>query len=572
MAARMAKRIEYTAERYCDDVLSGRQVACKWVRLACERHRRDLATGAERGLWFDERAAQRAVAFFPLVLRHSKGKWARKPVWLEPWQQFVIWQLFGWKRASGLRRFRTVYLEVARKAGKSTLLSGVGLFLLSADGEPGAEVYTAATKIEQARIIHQESIRMVKQSPLLQEELRVMKNNIHNPETFSKYEPLGSNSETLDGLNVSAGLIDELHAHPNGDLWEVIETGTGSREQPVMFAITTAGHNTNSFCFTQHDYTEKILDGTLEDDSWLGLIYSLDRNEQGEIEDWEDEANWVKANPNLGVSKFLDVMRDKAHKAKRQPSLLNGFLTKELNLWTSAVERAISPEDWRLCNFGPVDVAGLAGRRCWMGVDLSSTLDVTAAVLVFEADEGGVRPVLCRFWIPEENIRERVRRDRVPFDVWVRQGLVQTTPGNVIDDAFILAQIRADLGLYDVVEVAYDPWSATWLANQLQADGVEEDRLVAFRQGYASMSPAMAELEKAISRRSFNHGGNGVLVWMSSNLVLTLDPAGNKKPDKSKAREKIDGMVALGMGLYRAVLGEAVQAGSVYEERGVLSV
>lgn len=571
-AAMTSRRIEYTAERYCDDVLSGRQVACRWVRLACERHRRDLASGAERGLFFDERAAQRAVAFFPLVLRHSKGKWARKPVWLEPWQQFVIWQLFGWKRANGLRRFRTVYLEVARKAGKSTLLAGVGLFLVAADGEAGAEVYTAATKVEQARIIHQESIRMVKQSPLLQRDLKVMKNNIHDPLTFSKFEPLGSNSETLDGLNVSAGLIDELHAHPNGDLWEVIETGTGSREQPIMFAITTAGHNPNSFCFTQHDYTEKILDGTLEDDSWLGLIYSLDRNEEGEIEDWEDEANWVKANPNLGVSKFLDVMRDKAHKAKRQPSLLNGFLTKELNVWTSAVERAISPEAWRLCDFGPVDVASLAGRRCWIGVDLSSTLDVTAEVLVFEADEEGRRPVVCRFWIPEENIRERVKRDRVPFDVWARQGLVDLTPGNVIDDAYILAQIRADFDLYDVVEMAYDPWSATWLANQLQAGGLEEERLIAFRQGYASMSPAVAELEKAIARRSFNHGGNGVLAWMASNLVLAQDPAGNKKMDKSKARERIDGMVALGMGLYRAVLGGAEQAGSVYEERGVLSV
>lgn len=567
----MVAQIEYTAEQYCDDVLNGIQVACKWIRLACERHRRDLATGAERGLRFDEDAAKRAIAFFPLVLRHSKGRWARKPITLEPWQQFALWQLFGWKRADGLRRFRTCYIEVARKNGKSTLAAGVGLYLTNSDGEDGAEVYTAATKIEQARIIHQESIRMVKQSPLLQEELRILKNNIHNPTTFSKYEPLGANSETLDGLNVHAGLIDELHAHPDRELWDVIETGTGSRDQPMMFAITTAGFNRQSFCYQQHDYTEKVLDGTFEDDSWLGLIYTLDRDpETGQIEDWEDERNWVKANPNLGVSKYPDVLRDKVRKAKQQPTALNGFLTKELNIWTTASERAISPERWQLCNHGEIDEASLAGRRCWIGVDLSSTLDVTAEVVVFEPGEDGVRPVLCRFWVPEENIEERVKRDRVPYDIWAQQGYVELTEGNVIDDAYILAQIQADLKAFDVRELAYDPWSATWLANQLGKNEMVEDQLIAFRQGYVTMNPAVNELEKSLARRAFNHAGNPVLAWMASNLVLARDPAGNKKPDKAKSSERIDGMVALIMGLYRAALN--VDEDSVYEDRGILEI
>lgn len=563
--------IEYLADQYVDDVLSGRQIANKWIRLACERHRRDLETGADRGLYFDEMAAKDILAFFPLVLRHSKGRWARTPVVLEPWQQFALWSVFGWMRANGTRRFRTSYLEVARKNGKSTLAAGVGLYLVEADGEPGAEVYTAATKVEQARIIHLESIRMVRQSEMLRAELRVLKNNIHNPDTFSKYEPVGSNSDTLDGLNVHAALIDELHAHPNGELYEVLETGTGSRDQPLMFTITTAGHNAQSFCKQQHDYSERILEGTFVDDSWFALIFSLDRDaESGELEPWDVEKNWIKSNPNLDVSKYIGNMRDKARKAKAQPGLLNGFLTKELNIWTTAQKRAISPEKWALCNHGEIDEAALAGRKCWVGVDLSSTLDVTGAVYVFEKDEDGVRPVICRFWIPEDNIEERVLRDRVPFDVWARLGFVELTPGNVIDDAWIQAQIERDLEMFDVQEVAYDPWNATWLSNQLQAGGMPDDQLVSFRQGYISMNPAAQKLEAAIAKRAINHAGNPVLTWMASNLTWTMDPAGNKKPDKAKSTEKIDGMVSLMMGLYRAVIN--VDVDSVYEERGIYTL
>lgn len=554
--------IEYTAEQYVDDVLDGSQTACKWVRLACERHRRDLEMGGERGLYFDVAAARAVIAFYPLVLRHSKGRWSRSPIWLEPWQQFALWSVFGWKRADGLRRFRSVYLEVARKNGKSTLAAGVGLYLMHADGEPGAEVYTAATKVEQARIVHQESIRMVKQSPLLSAELGVLKNNIHSEATFSKYEPVGSNSETLDGLNVHGALIDELHAHPDGDLYNVLETGTGSRDQPLIFVITTAGFDGHSFCKQQHDYAERVLDGTLDDDSLFALIYTLDRDGD-ELEAWDDESNWIKANPNLGISKYLETMRDKARKARAQPGQLNTFLTKELNVWTSARERAIAPEQWQRCDGGPVDEDALAGRRCWLGVDLSSTTDITAAVYVFEPDDGGVRPVLFRFFMPADNVRERVRRDRVRYDAWARDGYMQLTPGNVIDDAWIQAQIETDLERFDVQEIAFDPWNATWLSNQLQAGGLGSAELIAFRQGYQSMSPAVQKLEAAIGRADFNHGGNPVAAWMSSNLTWAVDPAGNKKPDKSKSTEKIDGMVALIMAYYRAVLD--VDNVSIYE-------
>lgn len=561
--------LDFQAEQYVDDVLAGRQVASRWVRLACERHRRDLEQGAARGLRFDERAAKLMLAFFS-VLRHSKGEWAGRPIVLEPWQQFHLWNLFGWLREDGTRRFRTGYLEVARKNGKSTIGAGIGLYLLAADGEPGAEIYTAATKRDQARIIHQESVRMVKQSPVLARDLTLYKDNIHNRTTFSKFEPLGRDSQTMDGLNVHGAIIDELHAHPTGELWDVLETGTGSRRQPLMYAVTTAGNRRQSICGQFHDYTEKVLSQVVEDDAWHGLIYSLDRDrESGELEDWENEESWVKANPNLGVSKKRSDMQDKAAKAKAMPARLNAFLQKELNIWVSGAARWIDPDRWRACNLRTIDPAELAGRKCYGGLDLSSTLDITAWLLVFPplpGDGDTIYDILCRFWIPADNIAERVKRDRVPYDAWLRQGLLTATPGNVVDYDFILAQIRADASLYKIQEIAFDPWNATDVSNKLSDDGAT---MVEFRQGFYSMNPAMKSLEVAIQRRSINHGGNQVLAWMADNLVARQDPAGNLKPDKDQSREKIDGMVALIMGHHRAVLHGGQVGESVYNRRGI---
>lgn len=498
-----------------------------------------------------------------MFLRHSKGEWAGSPVLLEPWQAFYLGTLFGWRRGDGTRRFRTSYLEVARKNGKSTLLAGVGLYLLVADGEPGAEIYTAATKRDQARIIFQESQRMVRQSPDLREVVGSVKDNLHVQASFSKYEPVGRDSDTLDGLNVHGGLIDELHAHPTGDMWDVLETATGARRQPLMVAVTTAGSNRQSICYQFHDYTEKVLSGVVEDDAWHGMIYSLDRDAGGLLEDWESEAAWLKANPNLGVSKKLDDLRDKARKAKQMPSRLNVFLQKELNIWTQASMRWIDPERWRACNVRPVVEAELAGRRCYGGLDLSSTLDVTALVWVFPPAEGTVYDVLARLWIPEENWYERVKTDRAPYDVWIRQGLMTVTPGNVVDYEFILETVQADFKRFDVAELAFDPWNATSVTNKLASD-----KLVEFRQGYVSMNPAMKALEVAIQRRTLNHGGNAALAWMADNLVASMDPAGNLKPDKAKSTERIDGIVALLMGLDRATRhGSAAR--SVYEQRGL---
>lgn len=562
--------MRFTAEQYCDDVLSGRQVACRWVRLACERHRRDLAEGEARGLWFDERAAMTAVAFFSL-LHHSKGEWAGQVVMLEPWQQFCLWMLFGWKRADGTRRFRTFYLEVARKNGKTTQAAGVGLYLLTADGEAGAEVYTAATKRDQARIAHGEAMRMVQRSPQLKREVRQNKDNLHVLATASKFEPLGRDADSLDGLNVHGAIVDEVHAHKTRDLWDVLITGMGARTQPLMYAITTAGFNRQSVCYELHEYSQKVVEGLVEDDSFFGLVYTID-----EGDDWEDEANWIKANPNLGVSKKLGYMRQEAAQAKAMPAKLNSFLRLHLNVWTQASERWIHPDKWGACG-AAVDVARLQGRRAWLGLDLSSTTDISSLVMVVERELGEPWWVVPWFWVPEEAMHERSRRDRVPYEAWVREGLIEATPGSVIDYDFILSRVGMVLSEFEVVELAFDRWGSQQVVNRLQEIGFTVDPkvaamgtplLVQFGQGFASMSAPMKELEKLILAEELAHGGNGVLSWMAGNVVATQDAAGNLKPDKSKSIEKIDGVVALVMALARATAGEVARH-SVYEERGI---
>jgi phage terminase large subunit-like protein len=559
-----------TWDQYAQDVISGAQVACRWVRLACQRHVNDLVNGPARGLWFDEAAANHAIKFFGF-LRHSKGEWAGRVMTLEAWQQFIIAMVFGWMRADNTRRFRVAYIEVARKNGKSTLAAGVGLDLLVADGEPGAEIYTAATKRDQARITHSEATRMVKSSPSLRKRIRVFRDNLNIENTASKMEPLGADSDTLDGLNPHGALVDEVHAHKTRDLWDVLETATGARRQPLIFATTTAGFNRQSLCYQLHDYTEKVLSGVLQNDSHFGMIYTLDLEEGkgGKLgDDWEDESVWVKANPNLGVSKKLSTMREKAEKARGMPAALNAFLRLELNVWTQSETKWISREHWDACG-AAVDANGLRGRRCFAGLDLSSNVDITAELLVFppESTKDPYR-VLCRFWIPEDAIDVRSKRDRVPYDAWVRAGYIATTPGNVIDHDFILAQIEQDAEAYDIQQLAFDSWGASQVQTKLAEIGGREDWIVKFGQGFASMSPAMRDLERLILGHRLAHGNNPVLTWMADNLVVDTDAAANIKPDKEHSIERIDGMVALIMAVATAMRGGG-KPESVYEKRGI---
>lgn len=549
------------AEQYVEDVLNGTITAGRLVRLACARHRKDLETGHERGLIFDEEAGARAIEFFGF-LHHSKGEWAGEVFELAGWQAFIVWSLFGWKiKASGLRRFRNAYDEIARKNGKSTLAAGIGLLLFIADGEPGAEVYTAATKRDQAKITHGEAERMVKASPGLRKIIRIVRDNMHVPDTASKFEPLGADADTMDGLNIHGAVVDELHAHKTRAVLDVIETATGARRQPLIFKITTAGYDRTSVCWDDHIYAIQILEGTIEDDAFFAFIASID-----EDDDWRDPAVWPKANPNLGISAKLDDLQVKCTKAREMATAQNAFRRLHLNEWTEQSVRWLDIEKWDKCP-KVMDPEQLAGRTCYGGLDLSTKIDLTARALVFPPepdDETKTYQALLQFFLPEDNMKERVERDRVPYDVWARAGLITLTPGNVIDYAFIRETVQQDAKRYNLIEMGYDPWNATQLAVQLVEDGIE---MVEVRQGPKSMAEPTKELEALVKSRRLNSGGNPVLRWNAANVTVRTDPNDNYMPDKAKSYERIDGIVALLMGLGRAIVSANSQ--SVYTSRGL---
>jgi len=564
-----------SALRYGEDVLNGKIITCDLVKKNIRRHIRDMAEQKERGIYFDEKEAAYGLEFFNF-LQHSKGEWAGDRFILSPWESWIVIQIFGWRRADdGTRRFRTAYLEVARKNGKTTFAAGIALYFFDGDDEPGAEVYSAATKYDQARISHAEATRMVKRSPYLRDHVQIFKNNLSIEATESIFIPLGRDHDSLDGLNVSAAIVDEVHAMKSRDMWDVLETATGARRQPIMFAITTAGFRRISICRELHDYTVNILEDvdaeekTFTDDSFFGIIYTLDDEEE-----WKDERNWIKANPNIDISVKREDLRRKSIKAGLMPSALNSFLRLHMNIWTQSETRWINPDIWKLCG-GHIDLEALRGRICYAGLDLSSNIDISAFALVFPPEKDGDKfLILVRFWIPRDNMIERSRKDKVHYDVWEKQGFIQATEGNVIDYRFILDQIGQDAERYDIQELAFDRWGATKIMTELQEmgwaiePGLGEKTLVQFGQGFASMSPPTKALERLILAKELNHGNNPVLAWMAGNTVVQEDPAGNMKPNKAKSVERIDGMVATIMALDRAMrLGG--QEKSVYETEGI---
>jgi len=565
--------ITHPAEEYIDNVIAGRVMACKWVRLACERHRRDLCEGAGRGLTFDPAWGQH-VLDFARFCRHSKGEWAGQVVALEPWQQALLWMLFGWRRADGLRRFRTSYWEVARKNGKSTVAAIIGLYMLAADGEGGAEVYAAATKRDQAKQVWLEAWRMAKASAALsgkkrKKRLICHRDNIHVRDTAAKFEPLGRDANTMDGLNPHCAIVDELHAHRSDEVWSVLETGIGARRQPLMFGITTAGANQASFCYELRDYATKVLDNVIADDSFFAAIYTLDAEDLERKDGWLDEAVWVKANPNLDVSVKRDDLQRQALKAISLASAKGQFLTKRLNVWTNAGTQWISAERWAACGEA-VDEAALAGRPCFGGLDLSSTQDLTALVWVFPPwGDDPLYRVVPRFWVPETAMIERSRAQRVPYDKWVAQGWITAIPGEVIDYDYVYRQADADAQMFDVQEIAFDRYGAAAVYVRMANAGFT---LIQFAQGPISMSPPMKELEKLLIARQIAHGNHPVLKWNAHNLIARVDSNNNLAPDKRRSIEKIDGMVALIMGLARASLADPEGKRSIYEERGVLAL
>jgi phage terminase large subunit-like protein len=557
------REVRHAWDLYISGVLAGEIPANQLIKLACQRHLDDLQHGAARGLYFDEAAAARSNLFFK-VLQHSKGEWAGQPFDLELWQAFIDAMLFGWKRADGTRRFREAYIAVPRKNGKTTLLSGEGLKLLAADGEAGAEVYTFASTKDQAKLIFDEAVQMRNASPRLTQRVGLVKNNLHVLLTNSRFMPLSSDDETHHGLNASAGLADELHVHPSRDLWDVIATSQAARRQPLMLGITTHGWDRQSFCYAEYEYARKVLERVLQDDRFFAFVSMLDDGA-----DWESEAEWAKCNPNFGKSVKVEYLREQAQRAKNDPTALNAFLRLHLNVWTQQDERVILPHEWAACagaKEDPTVVRGkwieqLRGMKCFAAFDLSTKLDLTADVFWFPKQPGLEKPrVLPFFFVPEETILKRSKKDRVPYDVWARLGFISPTPGSVVDYDFIRELHRKSAREYQIQRTAFDPWNATQIVTQLQGDGLE---LLEFQQGYRSMSDPTKELLKMIAAAEFEHGNNPVLNWMADNLVVSSDPAGNLKPDKSKARDRIDGIVALIMAIGLAILMPMTDGGGL---------
>jgi phage terminase large subunit-like protein len=540
----------------------------RFVLLAAGRHIRDLKDGKKRGLTFDPERAGKAVRFFSL-LRHSKGQWAGQPFILAPWQAFIVGSLFGWRRADGTRRFRISYSEVPRKNGKSTLSSGIGLMLAFFDDEPGAEVYCAATKREQARIVFDEAKRMVERTPGLKRRIEVLVGNMHQTATASKLQPLSADHDTMDGLNVHGVIIDELHAHKTSSIVDVLETATGARRQPLQFEITTAGFDRNSICWKHHDYTVKVLEGTVTDDTWFGFIASADPGD-----DWRLPKTWAKANPNLGVSVKLDDLKRKAEKAEHIPAQQNAFRRLHLDEWTEQADRWIDMEVWDGCS-GKVDEEALRERHadCFAGLDMASVRDLSALALVFPAEDDGF-DVLWKFWLPRESLEsgktERSERERLRLQEWAEQGFITLTEGNVTDYDLVERDIFAAAEAFRVLEIAHDRWNITQLVSHLQNEfGTDEDsvpRVIGFGQGFQSMSAPTKELEKLLLGKKIRHGANPVARWMASNVAVREDPAGNMKPDKERSAEKIDGIVALVMALGRAIT-RPVEGDSIYDQR-----
>lgn len=514
------------------------------------------------GCWFDGAEADRVVAWIEKYCRHVEGEWAGRPFILEPWQRAYVRTLFGWKRADGTRRFRASYLEVPRKNGKSTLLAALGLYLLFADREPGAQIYSAAADREQASIVFALARNMVAQAPALSERAEVFKKAIVNPRQASSYKALSADAFTKHGFNTHGVLFDELHTQPSRDLWDVLQTSMGARRQPLMLMITTAGHDRRSLCWEQHEFAEKVALGVADGDaadSFLPAIFAA-----GQDDDWTAPATWAKANPSLGATVKLEYIAQECARAKEVPAYENTFRQLHLNQWTEQAVRWMPLATWDACG-APVDV-GLDGYPCYAGLDLSSTTDLTALVLVFPSDDGTF-DIVPRFWIPEEGVRVRSRRDRVPYDAWVRAGLVQQTPGAVVDYSFVLKQLEQDAERYDLREVAVDRWNATKIMAELDDRRIT---CVPFGQGFASMSAPTKELMNLALQRRLRHAGNPVLRWNVANIVVRKDAAGNFKPDKEKSTEKIDGAVAMVMAIDRALRhGHGPQTSSVYLQRGI---
>lgn len=512
---------------------------------------------------YDKKKADRAVTFIE-NLCHTKGKWAGTPFWLLPWQEQLIRDIFGIVKPDGNRQFRTAFVEICKKVGKSELAAAVALYLLYADNEPSAEVYGAAADRQQASIVFDVAKQMVEMSPALMKRSKLMgaTKRIVNYSNAGYYQVLSAEVGGKHGFSVSGLVFDEIHTQPNRQLYDVLTKGSSdARQNPLHFIITTAGNDRHSIAYELHTKAVDILEGRRVDPTFYPVVYGLKDDE-----DWEDEANWYKVNPSLGYTVDIERLRDAYREAKQNPADEITFKWLRCNMWVSSTVAWI-PDAIYMRGNEPIDMDALAGRDCYAGLDLSSIGDITALVLIFPPrDEEEKYVLLPYFWIPEETIPRRVKANSVPYDIWEKQGYIMSTEGNVIHYDFIEKFIVDLSEKYHILEIAVDRWNATQMIQNLEGEGFT---IVPFGQGFSSMSAPTKEFYHLLMEGRIIHGGNPVLRWMAGNVVIDTDPAGNIKVTKAKSKEKIDGIVAAIMALDRCIRQEG-QSGSVYDERGLL--
>ena len=515
--------------------------------------------------YYDKKKADYAVSFIE-CLSHTKGSFAGQPFELIDWQEQIIRDLFGIMKPNGYRQFNYAYVEIPKKQGKSELAAALAILLCCGDGEQRAEIYGCAADRQQAAIVFEVAADMIRMCPALNKRVKILasqKRIIYLP-TNSFYQVLSAEAYSKHGFNIHGVVFDELHTQPNRKLFDVMTKGSGdSRNQPLYWYITTAGSDTNTICYEVHQKAKDLLEGRKHDPTFYPVIYGADPED-----DWTDPEVWKKANPSLGITVGIDKVEAACQSAKENPGEENAFRQLRLNQWVKQDVRWMPMGKWDLCA-DPVDAAELEGRVCYGGLDLSSTTDITAFVLVFpplhEEDKFKVLPY---FWVPEETLDLRVRRDHVPYDTWQLTGHLFTTEGNVIHYAHIEKFIERLGERYNIREIAYDRWGAVQLSQDLEGMGFN---VVPFGQGFASMSPPTKELMKLVLEQKIAHGGHPVLRWNMDNVFVRQDPAGNIKMDKAKSTERIDGAVAMVMALDRAIRCGNDSSESVYDERGILA-
>lgn len=534
---------------YAQAVVVGGIPSCRLTRLACARQLADLdKDGSDSWPWvFDEDRAERPCAFIEL-LPHIKGKWAREGrlIELEAWQCFIVTTVFGWvHRDTGLRRFREGYVEVPRKNAKSTLSSGLAIYMLSADNEHGAEVYSAATTREQARIVFDDAKAMAERTPDLRTYLGVaiMQHSLTVAHTASKFTPLAAEGSTLDGLNVHFAVIDELHAHKTRAVYDVIDTARGAREQSLLWNITTAGTDRSGICYERRTHVVKVLDQVIDDPSLFGIIYTID-----DTDDPHDEKIWAKANPNWGKSVLREDMEAASRKAESMPSALNNFLTKRLNVWVNGDSAWMDMRAWERCADTALQLGDFEGEKCWIGLDLAQKRDFAALCLVFERD--GRWHVFTRLYLNELAVQES---GNAHLSGWARQGYVQVTDGDITDFDVVADDLRSYCARFDVQEIDFDPALSMYFAGKLLEEGLP---MVEITQRALFFTPPLIQVENLVHECKLRHEGNPVMNWMVSNLVVKVSKFNElRAPTKERPENKIDGPIAMLMALGRALAG-----------------